>query len=110
MSDMKTGMGDSSEHPLNRQFERGPGATNVPLKKSDVNPTQPNVNEGRAHAAGAPKSPLTAGEKTGGKTPDGVVGYVGAQPSKEKGSTFQAPRKEGSMNPVECGYTPLGKV
>lgn len=101
---MKDGMGKSTQHGDNKQGSNGPGVTNHPLKKSTANPQPPSQQEGKAHAAGAPKQPPQAAAKTGAKSGRGTVAVVEGRPSKTS-STYRAPRGGESHNPVECGYT-----
>lgn len=106
---LKKADGAVTQHATKKQFGSGGGVTNVPLKKSTVNPTQPNVYEGKSHKASAPKSPPTAAEKKG--KPAGTVAVNEAKAGGGSGrNTFTAPRREGGHDPLECGYTRPGKM
>lgn len=106
---MKDGMGKSTQHGDNKQNERGSGVTNHPLKKSTANPQAPSVQEGKSHAAGAPKHAPQAKAKSGNNEGRHTVAVMEGHTSKTS-STYKAPRSEGSHNPVECGYTKPGKM
>jgi len=104
---LKNGMGDASEHPENRQNERGAGVTNTPLKKSPTNPEQPSVREAKARA---PSTPVERPNEPLGKRGHVAQDEIAAKGRNSTGSTFRAPRKEGSREPTEAGFTHLGKV
>src|SRR5689334_15908355 len=106
---VKPGTGDSTQHGDNRQGSNGPGVKNVPLKKSTANPQPPSQQEGKPHAAGAPKHAPQAKAKSGNSEGRNTVAVVEGHTSKTS-STYRAPRSEGSSNPVECGYTKPGKM
>lgn len=114
MSALKKGTGDVTHHGDNKQNERGSGVTNHPLKKSTVNPVQPNVAEGKAHAASAPKIAPQATEKKGGSEGRHTVIQTEKKPAGRDAaigkSTFQAPRKDGGNDPLERGFTKPGKM
>lgn len=77
------------------------------LKKSTANPPAPVLAEAKSHKAGAPK--------TVPNRPGSASGHVLQSEAKPAGrnsssSRYTAPRKEGSHNPLECGYTKPGKM
>ena len=77
------------------------------FKKSSTNPEPPHVAEGKAHAA---KSPVTRPNE-----PLGTNRHVAVDEAKPHGrqnlsSTFSAPRKDTPHDPMEAGFTHLGKV
>jgi len=107
MSSVKPGTGASTQHPMNRQRENGPGVKNVPLKKSTANPQPPSLQEAKPRAKGVPMAPkINAG--TDGKA-DGAKRIINteAKPAgrNSTSSTFRAPRSEGSGSDLERGYT-----
>ena len=105
MKGTKPGTGASTQHGLNKQNERGKGATNVPLKKSMVNPTPPNIKDASGGVKGVPMPPKIDAE-SGGKR----VVMSGASANKHT-STFRAPRSGGGGgSATDTGYTKLGKV
>lgn len=107
---LKKGDGASTVHALNKQGANGPGASNTPLKKSTVNKQPPDIADAKGHGGGKPKhAPQAAAKKEGGR---GTVAVNEKKPHGRDGSgaTFTAPRKEGSKDPVDCGYTHLGKA
>lgn len=106
---MKDGMGASTEHPMNKQDSNGPGAKPKDWKKTSVNPSPPNVDEGKAHSQGKPRMAPDAKALSGGKKPAGNVAIVDAKPAG-KSKTFRAPRSGGGESAVECGYTRPGKM
>ena len=82
----------------NAVFNRGS------LKKSTVNPTQPNIKDASGGGKGVHPAPKINAE-AGGKR----VILTEASASGKK-NTFTAPRKDGSMDPAMCGYTKPGKM
>lgn len=81
--------------------------------KSKANPNPPNVAEGKNHyAKGVPMAPKI-NEGTDGQ-PDGAKRVINTE-VKARGrdstrSTYTAPRKGDSHDPMECGYTRPGKM
>lgn len=125
---MKPGTGASTVHGENRQNERGKGASDHPFKntsksidgadnkvqrpkwKSDANSNAPNVGEAKNTKPAVHMAPkINAG--TGG-SPDGAKRVINTEAHpKNTMSTFKAPRSSGgSSNPIESGYTKLGKI
>jgi len=82
------------------------------LKKSTVNPEQPNIKDAPAASKGMGKQPPQAAAKTGGKEPAKNIAQVEIQPAGRNSSSsrYTAPRKEGSSAPFDCGYTKPGKM
>lgn len=108
----KVGTGAASQHGTNKQFGKGPGVTNVPLKKSTANPQPPMLAEAKPRGKSVPMAPkINAG--TGG-SPDGAKRIINteAHPAgrNSSSSTFRAPRVEGSGSDLERGYTKPGKM
>lgn len=113
MSKVKSGMGDASEHKTNKQFGKGPGVTNHPLKKSTVNPTPPVLKEGTERAKNVPMAPKInegATGKTGGRRIINSEGSPAGRNAASAKSTFRAPRSESGGSVTDIGYTKLGKV
>ena len=107
MAGVKPGMGKASEHSTNKQFGKGPGATNHPLKKSTTNPTPPLMEHAKGHGA---KSPTTR-PNTPGSDSNRVLLEQNQAGKSRTSSTFTAPRKSsGGDSAVECGYTKPGKM
>lgn len=119
---VQKGTGDASKHPINKQFERGPGAGGPKMNtQSDtayagdfVNKGNPRVKEAQPHPKKVSHPPaINAG--TGGQ-PDGAKRVINTEksPAGKKSymgkSTFSAPRSGGSSDPYVNGYTKLGKV
>lgn len=77
--------------------------------KSGTNKPAPFVEEGKAKGAQAPhKVPNRPGSAEGHVLMKGAS--VAKPAGKGSGSTFSAPRKDGSMDPYNCGYTTPGKM
>lgn len=74
------------------------------LKKSDVNPAAPLLEEGKPRGAKAPVTHPNSPDSTENRV---IIGKSGPASGR---STFTAPRKEGGSAPFECGYTHLGKM
>jgi hypothetical protein len=112
MAGTKPSTGKTTEHADNKQFERGSGVKNVPLKKSPVNAEPPNQMEAKPRGKSVPMAPKI-NEGTNGQA-DGAKRVISteAKPAGRNStqSTYRAPRGSESSNPVECGYTKLGKV
>lgn len=109
---LKKGDGAVTQHGTNKQFGKGPGASNTPLKKSSTNPTQPNIQSVKGHGGSAPKSPPQATAKQGNDTGRHTVlltekKAAGRDSTK---STFTAPRKGDSSDPLQAGFVRLGKA
>lgn len=107
MSGIKKADGAVSQHATNRQFERGPGVKNVPLKKSTTNPeptmiaqNQPTPHKGKPVTR--PNSPASDAGR--------VLLEQNQAGSHKTGSTFRAPRSSGSSDPLQTGYTKPGKM
>ena len=105
MKGTKPATGASTQHAPNKQNERGHGAANVPLKKSMVNKTPPNVEGAKGGPKGIHMAPKISAEAGGKRVINGE-----AKPNKHT-STFSAPRSSGGGGGVtDMGYTKLGKV
>lgn len=105
MAGVKPGVGKSTEHSTNKQFGKGPGVTNVPLKKSPVNPDAPLIKDASGHKGAPVTRPNTP------KSTENRVLLEQNQAGKSRtSSTFTAPRKESGGSAVECGYTKPGKM
>lgn len=107
MKGAKPGTGDASQHATNKQFGKGPGATNVPLKKSTVNPQPPLLIDAKPRGKSVPMAPKINAEGNAKRVIDAEASPAGRNSSS---STFNAPRKDNGSNPVELGYTKLGKA
>lgn len=109
---LKSGDGAATQHATRKQFGGGGGPANHPLKKSPVNPTQPNVDEAKAHAASKPKMAPQATAKEGSK--DGrhtvTATNVSGAGRNSSSSRYTAPRGKESSDPMQCGYTKPGKM
>jgi hypothetical protein len=114
---VKPGTGDATKHSINKQWERGPGATNVPLKKSTANPPPLGISkptEGKPQKHGVPMAPKI---NEGAIGPDGqkrIIQSEGRPAGRDAAvgkSTFRAPRKDSSSHdPLLAGYTKPGKM
>jgi len=104
MSNLKPGTGDATRHPTNKQNGGGKGVTNVPLKKSTTNKAAPLLKEANPAGKNVDKAPKINAEAMGKRVIQGD-----AKPNKHV-STFTAPRKEGSHDPLMAGYTRPGKM
>lgn len=110
----KAATGATSQHATLKQFGKGLGTTNVPLKKSTANPQPPLLAEAKPRGKSVPMAPKI-NEGTGGKA-DGAKRIINteAKPagrdSASHKSTFKAPLKDNGSNPSDLGYTKLGKV
>ena len=124
MSDLKKGTGDATEHPINRQNERGAGVKNQPFTashgpdksqnkvqgnrwKSMVNPNQPNQGEIKNKT---PAAPVTRPNEPLGKSGHVAQAEIAPHGRQNTSSTYRAPRKEGGHDPLEAGYTKPGKM
>lgn len=108
---LKKGDGAVTQHGTNKQFGKGPGASNTPLKKSSVNPNPPNVQEIKGHGGGKPKMAPQATSKEGNSTGRHTVLLTEKKAhGRDSAKTFTAPRSAGSSDPLQTGFVKLGKA
>lgn len=108
----KPGTGAVTQHATNKQFGKGPGVTNHPLKKSTANPEAPSLKEASPRAKGVPMAPKvnegTDGKASGAKRI--IQTEIKPAGRNSTSSTFTAPRSGESHDPLQCGYTKPGKM
>lgn len=77
------------------------------LKKSTANPNPPNLKEISPRGKGIPSNPPQAAAKTGGSKAAVIQTEIKPAGRNSSSSTFTAPRKGDSGDPMHCGYTKL---
>jgi hypothetical protein len=110
MSKLKAGTGDVTHHATNKQFGKGPGAHNVELKKSPVNPNPPlraetpAMHKGKGVGPARPTKPQVDDERRVLQDEKAAAGRNSTH------STFTAPRKDGPHDALQQGFTKPGKM
>ncbi len=119
MSKLKPGTGEVTRHGDNKQNEHGAGSRPSPFEKSHgpntaqnkvqgvawkskANPNPPNQAEIKNRA---PSSPVTRPNEPGSDKNRVLQKEASPAGRNSSNSTYTAPRKEGSSDPMERGYT-----